>query len=68
MTLFHTPLFLANIVRNYDVEFAFDPSFDVRMGRSATTRCARTSRGGSWHAVTLPCRLSAYPNNKNKSL
>ena len=32
MTLFHTPLFLANIVRNYDVEFAFDPSFDVRVG------------------------------------
>ena len=32
MTLIHTPLILANLVRNYDVEFAFDPSFDVRMG------------------------------------
>ena len=32
MTLVHAPLFLANIVRNYDVEFAFDPSFDVRLG------------------------------------
>ena len=32
MTLIHMPLFLANLVRHYDVEFAFDPSFDVRVG------------------------------------
>ena len=32
MTLIHTPLILANLVRNYDLEFTFDPSFDVRMG------------------------------------
>jgi cytochrome P450 len=32
MTLVHTPLFLANIVRNYDVKLDFDPNFDVRLG------------------------------------
>ena len=31
MTLMHTPLFLANIVRNYDVSLDFDPNFDVRL-------------------------------------
>jgi cytochrome P450 len=31
MTLIHTPLFLANIVRNYDLSLDFDPNFDVRL-------------------------------------
>jgi cytochrome P450 len=31
MTLIHTPLFLANIVRNYDLALDFDPNFDVRL-------------------------------------
>ena len=32
MTLIHTPLFLANFVRNYDLSLDFDPNFDVRLG------------------------------------
>jgi cytochrome P450 len=31
LAMVHTPLILANLVRDYDFEFAFDPSFAVRM-------------------------------------
>jgi cytochrome P450 len=31
LAMVHTPLILANLVRDYDFKFAFDPSFAVRM-------------------------------------
>ena len=53
MTLIHTPLFLANIVRDYDLGLDFDPNFDVRLSFGSNQMRANVP------GKLIPCRQSA---------